>query len=155
MEHPVIEDAARELSSLRKELKASRAETRRLADRLAEAERSRAVADEERLERFRELARMAELVMRTERDFARATKLKDWLQQLSVHLMDRPTWWSLLPRSRRQRQERKALRREKIFDAQDYLAAHPDVKANGMDPLRHYLNHGIDEGRSRSVSMGH
>jgi hypothetical protein len=54
-----------------------------------------------------------------------------------------------LPRKRRLRLERKAMRREKIFDPQAYLVLNPDVKAAGSDPLRHYLLHGIEERRRR------
>lgn len=35
-----------------------------------------------------------------------------------------------------------------IFDKSAYLATNPDVKAAGMEPLQHYLDHGISEGRS-------
>lgn len=33
------------------------------------------------------------------------------------------------------------------FDARYYLAAYPDVAAAGMDPLQHFLLHGLDESR--------
>jgi SAM-dependent methyltransferase len=33
------------------------------------------------------------------------------------------------------------------FDSAFYLAAYPDVAAAGMDPLEHYLRHGMGEGR--------
>jgi len=154
MENLPIKDAARELRMLRRELEASQAEVRRQAELLAEAGRSSAIADEERLERFRELAKMAELVLREQQDLARETEAKAWLRDLVTHLIGRPFWWSLLPANRRRRHEDNALRRARIFDAQDYLAIHPDVKASGMDPLRHYLNHGIDERRDRSISPG-
>lgn len=35
-----------------------------------------------------------------------------------------------------------------LFDGEDYLDAYPDVRASGMDPLLHYLEHGAGEGRS-------
>lgn len=34
------------------------------------------------------------------------------------------------------------------FDPTQYLAANPDVKASGMDPLTHYLTYGYNEGRA-------
>ena len=34
-----------------------------------------------------------------------------------------------------------------LFDADWYLAAHPDVAAAGLDPLNHYIGHGANEGR--------
>lgn len=154
MENPPITDTARELDAVRKELDASRAEARRLAELLAEAARSKTIAEDERQERFRELARMAELVMHKDQALTRAAELKDWLQRLNVHLMERPSWWGLLPVKRRRRRERMALRRERIFDAQAYLAIHADVKDSGADALRHYLEHGMDEGRARSAPRG-
>jgi hypothetical protein len=36
-----------------------------------------------------------------------------------------------------------------LFDEAAYLAANPDVAADGADPLRHYLEHGIGENRPR------
>lgn len=35
-----------------------------------------------------------------------------------------------------------------IFDQEWYLARYPDVGAAGIDPLRHYVTHGITEGRN-------
>jgi hypothetical protein len=34
-----------------------------------------------------------------------------------------------------------------LFDGNWYLAAYPDVAASGIEPARHYLRHGADEGR--------
>lgn len=34
-----------------------------------------------------------------------------------------------------------------LFDGPAYLAAYPDVAESGMDPLRHYVEHGESEGR--------
>src|SRR5262249_42887453 len=34
------------------------------------------------------------------------------------------------------------------FDRKYYLGQNPDVKSNGMDPLRHYMLHGWREGRN-------
>ncbi|MCL6699249.1 hypothetical protein LZ496_10710 [Sphingomonas sp. NSE70-1] len=35
-----------------------------------------------------------------------------------------------------------------IFDPESYLALHPDVAASGVDPLIHFLTHGLAEGRT-------
>lgn len=37
---------------------------------------------------------------------------------------------------------------EKLFDADYYLKCYPDVKKSGIDPLEHYIIHGLKEGRS-------
>lgn len=39
------------------------------------------------------------------------------------------------------------IERDGLFDPSAYLAANRDVKEAGVDPLRHYLNHGAMEGR--------
>lgn len=38
-----------------------------------------------------------------------------------------------------------------LFDADYYLANNEDVRMSGMDPLRHYLVHGSEEGRNPSL----
>lgn len=35
-----------------------------------------------------------------------------------------------------------------VFDADYYLEQYPDVAESGADPLRHYLKHGVEEGRN-------
>lgn len=39
------------------------------------------------------------------------------------------------------------------FDSLDYLARHPDVARTGLDPMRHWLNFGIFEGRALSQAF--
>ncbi|MDE3748605.1 Rossmann-fold NAD(P)-binding domain-containing protein [Methylobacterium radiotolerans] len=39
------------------------------------------------------------------------------------------------------------------FDATFYLVANPDVRAAGIDPLRHYMEHGWKEGRDPSAGF--
>ncbi len=52
---------------------------------------------------------------------------------------------SRLPWALRREEERK--RRCGIFDAAFYLEKYPDLRAAGVDPLRHYVEHGAVEGR--------
>jgi len=51
-----------------------------------------------------------------------------------------PKAWSL-------RRERSLLKRHGLFDAQAYWDRYPDVAEEGVDPVRHYLTHGMQEGR--------
>jgi len=37
-----------------------------------------------------------------------------------------------------------------LFDIEWYLKVYPDVKASGLDPIVHYLNHGWKESRQPS-----
>lgn len=72
-----------------------------------------------------------------------------WMVRLSEVLMQRrPFWWHLAPEGWRSRRTRATLRRRGIFDADKYCDMYPDVPAAGMDPLEHYVKHGMQEGRS-------
>lgn len=47
---------------------------------------------------------------------------------------------------------RKQMEDKGTFDGAAYLAANPDVGQAGMDPLKHYLRHGVDENRPLGLS---
>lgn len=49
---------------------------------------------------------------------------------------------------------RRELERPGIFDPAAYRDANPDVAREGVDPLRHYLRHGLDEQRPRGPRPG-
>jgi hypothetical protein len=48
---------------------------------------------------------------------------------------------------RRKREKIRYLRRG-LFNSDSYLANNPDVAAFGMDPMVHYIFHGMEEGRT-------
>ncbi len=59
-------------------------------------------------------------------------------------------WWGATGKLDRRLAERRLRRRveeSRIFDPGWYLERYPDVKAAGLDPLQHYLEHGGAEGR--------
>ncbi|PKP95442.1 MAG: hypothetical protein CVT75_01950 [Alphaproteobacteria bacterium HGW-Alphaproteobacteria-14] len=60
-------------------------------------------------------------------------------------------WIALLPPRHREQRRLKLLRSAGLFNAEKYLELYPDVAAAGMDPLRHYILHGMEEGRERPV----
>jgi len=72
----------------------------------------------------------------------------EWLRQATMALRGQPAWWSMLGANARQRNERALLEARGLFDSAAYLARNPDVAQDGMDPLVHYMNHGLFEGRS-------
>lgn len=142
-----LAEAIQQCHTLLKELDTLKTDGRRLADLLTEAERFKAGAEAERIERFRELAKLSELFLDKERVLDRAAELGDWLRRMNLFLIERPTWWSWLPVKQRLRLERRAMQRKRLFNAQAYLTSYPDVAAHGNDPVLHYMRHGIDEGR--------
>lgn len=104
---------------------------------------------EERLaQRFTEIAELTRLLSETEQENRRLKARIEWLHDLipilrqggfKVKFMNR--WQNTASLAK--------LKRKGLFDASAYLAANPDVARAGVDPLRHYLEHGLREGRSR------
>ena len=64
--------------------------------------------------------------------------------------------WLLPPTRRKLTYLRRylALRRSGEFDVDSYLLANPDVLAAGINPLMHYVQYGIREGRPRKTGSG-
>lgn len=71
-----------------------------------------------------------------------------WLAQLRAYEVKQPKWWALLPTSERRRRFLKRLKASGHFDYEAYNSRYPDVVAAGLDPLEHYVRHGIFEGRN-------
>ena len=99
--------------------------------------------------RFRELAALAKLLKAAEDDSSAAKDQRSWLLQLFSALDSQPQWWNLMPKAWRSRRQYERLRRMNLFDASGYIERYPDIAAAGMDPIRHYILHGIQEGRIR------
>lgn len=76
---------------------------------------------------------------------------RQWLARVQVHLAEMRPWTALLPPRLLTKRRCKILRNAGLFDAEKYLELYPDVMAAGMDPLRHYILHGMEEGRERPV----
>ena len=118
-----------------------------------ELESSRTKADLQRAEssvkaRFHELKILTELLESAERNCVAAASQREWLVKTYSVLANRPWWWSLMPREWGRRREHDRLKRKRLFDARRYLELYPDVASNGMDPVRHYILHGMLEGRT-------
>jgi chromosome segregation ATPase len=68
-----------------------------------------------------------------------------WIREVHTLLYRTPWWWAMLPQRLRRQREQRRLKRAGLFDAQSYLQERPDVREFGLDPLRHYVSHGMDE----------
>lgn len=111
-------------------------------------------AGEQRLnERFREIAGLTRLIQERDQLIMREQAKAEWLRRIvavltrgfSRSLKSRlaallPAWFSQL-------RQKADLKRNGLFDPSEYVAANPDVGRSGTDPLRHYINHGLPEGR--------
>jgi lipopolysaccharide biosynthesis protein len=80
----------------------------------------------------------------------RKIKKPSWLQSSSTHpaLSDRSSFWRGLERSIRNKRKRWIAGIG--FDRDWYLREYPDVGRAGIDPLDHYIQHGIQESRWKS-----
>lgn len=101
-------------------------------------------------ERFRELTALTVLLEEQERAGARQEQTIEWLTRLAVALIARPRWWAMMPASWQSKRMHSLLKQRGLFDTDAYLRLNPDVAAGDIDPLIHYLLHGLGEGRPRS-----
>lgn len=143
-----------ELALERERGAASEASTRarevRLADLESQVEQfrfDRARLEERISERFQEIATLTRMLrQQTINADARAAQI-DWIKQVVDIMMHKDRWMSLLPARWHQAWILRKLARRELFDGASYLADYPDVAEVGMNPLRHYVLHGMHEGR--------
>lgn len=122
-------------------------ENMQLNQQLRAQELARSEAEQKLSMRFDEIARITAMLAEEghRADSTQANAL--WLAEMAKIAQVFPKWWPLMPSRWRQQREHRRYRNAGLFDAQAYLAANPDVAAHGMDPVRHYLLHGMAEGR--------
>jgi len=77
---------------------------------------------------------------------------RDWIRETASILVSGSRSWkgklhALMPSSLRRAQQVAQLKEKGLFDSPAYLAANPDVARSAQDALRHYIRHGLIEGR--------
>jgi chromosome segregation ATPase len=106
-------------------------------------------------ERTAEVYRLNNLIRYKDDVVAEAEYRAEWLRRtLSILTRDYSSTFKgrlrlLLPAFLSLRKKRRALTRADLFNDENYLAIHRDVTKSKIDPLRHYVNFGIIEGRPR------
>lgn len=113
------------------------------------AEASRIGTEQKLAARFDEIGRLTALLVGESEKVSKAAIDAEWLRSVNQTAQNFPKWWAVMPASWRRRREHARYRRAGLFDAQGYLELYPDVAADGMDPMRHYILHGMVEGRER------
>ena len=140
-----------QLHSLRSDHDRARADNdRRIGELKAAVEAAQKKSrehDERWAAHFGETAALSRMLLEREKQVLRETDKVAKFRELYHALATPPRWWAVLPRARRTRLEHRRLRRLGLFDAESYLRNNPDVAQSEMDPVRHYLLHGIDEDR--------
>ncbi|MFW2446062.1 MAG: methyltransferase domain-containing protein [Qipengyuania pacifica] len=119
-----------------------------IKDRLMVAENRAEKAEASVKRRFDELASLTKYLSHAERERRRVAAQRQWLADVHVSIAAAPAWWSLLPRPLRARKQFRRLRRAGVFDAEGYLKLYPDVASAGVDPVQHFILHGMREGRT-------
>jgi hypothetical protein len=113
----------------------------------ANQRRSAGEASSALAKRYSELATLTNLLKQEEIQADAARKQVTWLCAVNDILTNQPSWWKVLPPEVARRKLLQRLKIRNVFDAELYLERYPDVRASGMDPLRHYTLHGLAEGR--------
>ncbi|RVU03274.1 hypothetical protein EOE18_16815 [Novosphingobium umbonatum] len=119
------------------------------AQELASLAQGKHQAEQQLSERFGEIATLTSLMRTQERKAQQAEQDREWLQLVHRAMDRKPWWWPYMPKEWQRARIAARLARRGLFDADAYIARYPDVAQSGMDPLRHYMLHGIGEGRSR------
>ena len=104
------------------------------------------------VEHHDEIAFLSGLARDKEAAFAIEEAKRAWLIKVVAMRAKLPGWWGLMPRQWRLRQEHRRLLRRGLFDVSAYLERYPDVAIEGIDPVHHYILHGIDENREIKAS---
>ena len=115
------------------------------------AESARAVAEQRVADRFSEIARLTSILADESMKVDQAHANAEWLRSALQLAAGFPKWWAIMPQKWRRKREHVRYRNSGLLDAERYLEAYPDVAEYGMDPVRHYILHGIEEGRSSSI----
>ncbi len=104
-------------------------------------------------EAHNEIAALTLLLRKDETGTTSEAQDLKWLRRVAVIRMSAPAWWGLLPLKARRNRQFRLLARKGVFDAEAYLRLYPDVAESGIDPLVHYIVHGMDEGRQRPLPL--
>lgn len=151
-----LADATSARSKLEQELAEKSSERDGLVARLRDEEGARksaqvacSEAESKLASRFNETARLTSIVSETVNQNAKLSGDVEWLRSMAQQAERFPRWWLFLPEKSRRRREHKRYARAGLFDAGAYLEMYPDVADFGMDPVLHYLRHGLVEGRQR------
>lgn len=146
--------AAADLDRLNGELHARLEEEAKLTALLKQSRFEHDATSSRLDERFREIATLTSMLAEREAAERKSREQGDWLREATSIIVasdgDRHgRWLKLLPAFFLIKRRYRLLRRRGIFDGRAYLEAHSDVAANGVDPLQHYLLHGLPENRRR------
>jgi hypothetical protein len=149
-----LQEKSSELTATCDRMTRTEAELSAAAER---ASRQKREMDSQLAERFGEIARLTRLLCEAEAAARKAEAQRDWIREATAVLVNgsrsiKGRLSSLLPAGWRRARQMEQLKEKGVFDAQAYLSANPDVAKSTQDALRHYLRHGLTEGRALCLS---
>jgi chromosome segregation ATPase len=118
-----------------------------LHENLLASEADRKAAEERRDEAYNEIVTITRFLRSSESIAAQKEARLDWITRVADVMNSKSLWFRLLPAFVNRKRCLRKLAAMQLFDAAAYLHRHPDVRAAGQDPLRHYILHGMSEGR--------
>ena len=152
------ERTGEEIATLTRLLRDKDEECRRAGDELSKLRAEKGTLEGRLAERFNELAVITRLLTARESDLKESGEQVAWLREVSSVLLNgsisrtlKGRLAALMPARMRLSKQKERLKNTGTFNPDAYLAANPDVAQAGLDPLRHYIEHGIAEGRPLAV----
>ena len=113
-----------------------------------EASETARVAAERRLaNRFDEIARLTTMLSEAAGRSGTSEINANWFRDVMQVSQTFPNWWAIMPEKWQRKREHARYLSTKLFDAQQYLENNPDVAGFDIDPVLHYILHGMNEGR--------
>jgi|GEM_PF-1302752 hypothetical protein len=142
-----------QIGLLKTQLEREKSSTLSLSVEVKELTKNNAEAERRLLERFREIAGLTRLIQERDQLIADQHARSEWLRQVASVLTQgfstsrKARLGAMVPLWFKQKRQKELLRTKGLFDSATYVEAYPDVITSGADPLRHYITHGIIEGR--------
>lgn len=143
----LLREAEGRSASLEQRALAAEQQAREAGQHAQAADAARADLEQQLAERFGEIAAMTGVLSAMEADARTGSNQATWLREASSVLWQRPGWSAIMPAAWHYRRELRLLKRRGLFDPDAYRARYADVAQSGIDPLRHYILHGLAEGR--------
>lgn len=129
------------------QLAASAIELQSVSELVRNLHHQNANLDDNISERFSEIAKLSSLVSDLESTQPGEKDITGWMFEVMIALNHQSKWYRFLPKKKQRERELRRLNRLGLFDANAYCKLYPDVEAENIDPLYHYIKYGRYEGR--------
>lgn len=127
------------------------AERKKESERREELQRAKAKSDAQAQERSVEVSTLTQLLLEKEEQVTSlpqfSTEVGREIGRTILETLKLPAFWEFLPKERRLKRKISLLRGSGLFDSEWYRNYYVDIYKAGIDPIRHYIEHGAGEGR--------